>query len=205
MTASKKVVALLIALLMIFGSMSVLGSAYDENDPPTGTVTIRTELQKKDSQNNWIVATGDNSHVAPGENIRVAVYVGTSFYTVDGEMLLYYDTDFFAVDYQAYPLRTSTQIEVGTAYTSVLSAYVAPDSVGAGTLRVLMRGASPSVYQLNINEPLFYINLKVADDADEGDTLGTVSVDTNDLATLLNDNATGYIEFDYGSTVTPVD
>ncbi len=202
MTASKKVVALLIALLMIFGSMSVMGAAYDydEDNPPTGTVTVRTELQKKDSQNNWIVATGDNSHVAPGDNVRVAVYVGTSFYTVDGEMLLYYDTDFFAVDYQAYPLRTSTQIEVGTAYTSCLSAYVAPDSVGAGTLRVIMRGASPSVYQLNINEPLFYINLKVADDAADGDTLGTVSVDTNDLATLLNDNATGYIEFDYGES-----
>ena len=206
MTAIKKVVATIIALLMIFGSMSVLGFAYpyDENNPPAGTVIIRTELQKKDSQNNWIVATGDNSHVAPGEDVRAAVYVGTDdFMTVDGEVLLYYDLDFFDVDYTASP---STQITVGSDYASLLDAYarltpsLATATKGAITVFMRAKGTNPSVYQLDATKPLFYISLTVADDAADGDCEGTVSVDSNDLATLLNDDCTGYIEFDYGKS-----
>ena len=103
MTTAKKLIAVLLAMLLVSGSFSVMASAVDyvddPNDPYYGYVlvtesdpTLSIKVRFADSNGNEL----DNlSTVTPGDSLKARVYVGTNFYSSSGNFTLFYDTAFF--------------------------------------------------------------------------------------------------------------
>lgn len=94
MTHLKKSLALLLAFVMIFSSMSVAASAADdESAKGNEAVTFTVKFFRKDANGNWIETT----KAAPGEHIKARAYVSTNYYTHTFASSLLFDTDFFKV------------------------------------------------------------------------------------------------------------
>ena len=72
MTKTKKVVALMLAFLMIFSSASVLASAWDASVDDGSTLEISTKFFKEvDGQ--WV----ETEKVRPTDKVKARVYLGT--------------------------------------------------------------------------------------------------------------------------------
>ncbi|MBQ2841674.1 MAG: InlB B-repeat-containing protein [Clostridia bacterium] len=88
----KKSLALLLAFVMIFSSMSVAASAADGESATGGeTAAFTVKFFRKDSNGNWIETT----KAAPGEYVKARAYVSTNYYTHTFTSSLLFDTDFF--------------------------------------------------------------------------------------------------------------
>ena len=94
MTKTKKVVAVVLAFLMIFSSASVLASAWDVNTSDGNTLTISTKFFKE--VDGEMVET---QKVAPGSTVKARVYLGTDYYSNNSDLLFFYDKDFFTHSY----------------------------------------------------------------------------------------------------------
>lgn len=95
MTKFKRLVAVTLAFLMILTSVSLSAFAETSADgtetPQVGTeLTIITKIFRQVG-GNW----EETDKVVPGETVRARVYVGTNYYTSSGQLLIFYNTDFF--------------------------------------------------------------------------------------------------------------
>ena len=96
MTSIKKVVAIVLAFLMIFSSASVLASAGVADFDGGTSLSIETKFFKQDASGEWV----ETERVAPGSNLKARVYVGTDYYSNDSTLLFFYDKEFFTHDYE---------------------------------------------------------------------------------------------------------
>jgi len=99
MTNVKKVVAILLAFLMIFSSASVFASAWDASTDDGSSLNIETKFFKQ-VNGEWVETT----KVKPGDTVEARVYLGTDYYSNDSTLLFFYDKDFFTHEYTAAPV-----------------------------------------------------------------------------------------------------
>lgn len=93
MTHLKKSLAMLLALIMMFSSMSVAATAWNPDDDPSDiTFTVKFFRESPANSGNWIETT----KAAPGENVKARVYVETGFYTYGGDSCFLFDKTFFS-------------------------------------------------------------------------------------------------------------
>ena len=195
MTKTKKVVAVMLAFLMIFSSASVLASAWDASVDDGNTLEISTKFFKEvDGQ--WV----ETEKVRPGDTVKARVYLGTDYYSNGSTLLFFYDKDFFT---HAYSTSGPVALEVNSEAANSLhgtfaadfdmnayaddngldSAFLADNSafyvalyVGDGSKNVMFDDSTWS----------FEFTLTVAGDADgEGDLFvkeSTIQSTTNDYA-----------------------
>ncbi len=94
MTHFKKSLALLLAFVMIFSSMSVAASAFDPTTEGGFDINFKTEFYRMVEDENgdaeWILT----DRVAPGEKVKARVYIGTDYYTYSGNIALLFDSRF---------------------------------------------------------------------------------------------------------------
>ena len=98
MTNVKKVVAILLAFLMIFSSASVFASAWDASADDGSSLNIETKFFKN-VNGEWVETT----KVKPGDTVEARVYLGTDYYSNDSTLLFFYDKDFFTHEYAVNP------------------------------------------------------------------------------------------------------
>lgn len=94
-TVFKKSVAVMLAVL-IFVSAGIAGLTASAKETE-GTLSFETKFFRYDE------ALGDWDEVSivnKGDNLKARVYVDTDYFTNSGELLFFYNNDFFAVDYQ---------------------------------------------------------------------------------------------------------
>ncbi len=106
MTHVKKVVAVMLAFLMIFSSASVLASAWDASNDDGFNLNIETKFFKQVG-GEWVETT----KVKPGDTVEARVYLGTDYYSNDSTLLFFYDKDFFTHSYTASPVRYAVDSE----------------------------------------------------------------------------------------------
>ena len=117
MTKTKKVVALMLAFLMIFSSASVLASAWDASVDDGSTLEISTKFFKEvDGQ--WV----ETEKVRPGDNVKARVYLGTDYYSNGSTLLFFYDKDFFT---HAYSTSSPNALAVNPAISNVSGSFAA--------------------------------------------------------------------------------
>ncbi len=87
MKLTKRLVAVALAILMIFGSVSVAMTASAADGTTLG---ITTKILRN-VNGVWT----ETEKVKAGENVKLGVYLDTDFYAGDGNILLYYNNQFF--------------------------------------------------------------------------------------------------------------
>lgn len=110
----KKLAAVILAILMIFGSVSLMVSAETSD----GNLTVRTEFLRQQADGQWVAT----EKYKAGETVKARVYLGTDYYVGDGSLLFFYNKDFFEAE--------STDIN----FNSVYSNYIAKS---LSTMRIL--------------------------------------------------------------------
>ena len=124
MKLTKRLVAVALAILMIFGSFSVAltASAAENNGTSLG---ITTKFLR--SVNGvWTVT----DKVVAGEDVKLGIYLDTDYLAGDGSILLYYNSKFFEESYTTYvqELTVGNHYGTGTAYDIKGSFYIGSDS-----------------------------------------------------------------------------
>jgi len=117
MTNVKKVVAVMLAFLMIFSSASVLASAWDATVDDGLALNIETKFFKEVG-GEWVETT----KVKPGIDkvVKARVYLGTDYFSNDSSLLFFYDKDFFSHAYSnselvVYDVNTENTVLNATA------------------------------------------------------------------------------------------
>ena len=105
MTKAKKLVAAMLAFLMIFSSVSAISYAADETGIAGNALSIGTKFFKE-VDGEWV----ETEKVRPGDVVEARVYLGTDYYSATSTLLFFYDKDFFTTAYG----RNET-LEVNTA------------------------------------------------------------------------------------------
>ena len=84
---------MLLALIMMFSSMSVAANAWSPSDDPSDiTFTVKFFRESPKDSGNWI----QTENAAPGDTVKARVFVKTGFATSGGESCLVFDTDYFS-------------------------------------------------------------------------------------------------------------
>ena len=96
MTKIKRLVAVVLALMMIFGSVSVVASAWDATTDDGFALSVTTKIFRQ-VDGEWIETT----KVKAGETVKARVYLGTDYFTSGGDLLFFYNTSFFEDAYSA--------------------------------------------------------------------------------------------------------
>ncbi len=115
MTNVKKVVAVLLAFLMIFSSVSVLASAWDASVDDGKVLEISTKFFKE-VDGKWVETT----KVRPGDTVEARVYLGTDYYSNDSALLFFYDKAFFNHSYSS-TARTQLVVNPDSAFATANS------------------------------------------------------------------------------------
>ena len=127
MTKFKKVVAMVLAFLMIFSSASVLANAWTVTVDDGFNLAIGTKFFINDGTD-WV----ETEKVAPGDDVKARVYIGTDYYSNSSTLLFFYDKDFFTHSYTSRGQELTVNAEAGD-YTAVLNpAPVLTSQVNAG-------------------------------------------------------------------------
>ncbi len=93
MTHLKKSLAMLLALIMMFSSMSIAANAWTPSeDPDDITFTVKFFRESPIGSGNWILT----EKAAPGETVKARFYIKTGYATHGGETCLVYDKEFFS-------------------------------------------------------------------------------------------------------------
>lgn len=165
MTHLKKSLAMLLALIMMFSSMSVAANAWVESDDPSDIkFTVKfyrfdsTKVDTANGKDGWIETT----KAAPGEKIKARIFINTGFYTYGGESCMAFDRDFFSPD--GYASQKTNVISVNTAYAGPND-----DAYGAGEY-ILQADATwmndEDFYLWNKSYDMDYLAKEYAEDKD---------------------------------------
>lgn len=96
----KRTVSFTLALIIIFGAA---GFTFSGAETTENVLTFKSELFRyNESAAEWVKA----EKAAPGESIKVRIYVETSYCTGPGNFLVFYDNSFFEDEYQAETKNT---------------------------------------------------------------------------------------------------
>ena len=90
MKTMKRLVAIALAFLMILGSFSMGAYAWDANTDDGKTLSITTKIFRL-VDGVWT----ETEKVKQGEEVRARIYLDTDYYTNSGELLFFYNNDFF--------------------------------------------------------------------------------------------------------------
>ena len=90
MTKIKRLVSVILAVLMIFGSVSVAAFAWDATTDDGFNLDITTKIFRE-VNGEWV----ETEKVKKGENVKARVYLNTDYYTNSGQLLFFYDSGFF--------------------------------------------------------------------------------------------------------------
>ncbi len=177
MTKARKLVALMLAFLMIFSSASVLAMAMNDTVDAGTALNITTKFFKK-VDGTWTETT----KVRPNDTVKARVYLGTDYYSGDSTLLFFYDKDFFTHSYAA---SGQIELEVNDAATGVSGYFVTNPNLQSQVAEGYITDAQLNdngVFAANIaiengntvkfddNDWLFEFTLTVAADASgEGD------------------------------------
>ena len=123
MTITKKVVAIVLAFLMIFSSVSAVAYGWDVTTSDGSTLDITAQIYKN-ANGEWVEA----EKVKAGETVKVRVSVGTDYYSNSSSLLFFYDNNFFEDSY-------------GAALSSLT---INPDYTVSGLTGTLSTSASPT-------------------------------------------------------------
>ncbi len=112
MTHLKKSLAIFLAIVMIFSTMSVAASAAEFDPTVDGgfALDFTVKFFREDADGNWIETT----RAKPGEKIKARVYVGTDFYTYSGSFALLFDSRF--LDNPDFEDGVRTYLETNSNY-----------------------------------------------------------------------------------------
>lgn len=92
MTTVKKMTAVLLAFLMLIGTVSVMAFAANTDDGTT--VSIATKIYRE-VNGKWVETT----KVKEGENVKARIFLKTDFYAGSGNAAFFYTKDFFTSSY----------------------------------------------------------------------------------------------------------
>lgn len=96
MTKIKRLVAIALALLMVFGSVSVMASAWDATVDDGFDLGITTKIYRE-VNGEWV----ETEKVKAGETVKARVFINTNYFTNTGSLLFFYNTSFFSDSYSA--------------------------------------------------------------------------------------------------------
>ena len=176
MTKARKLVALMLAFLMIFSSVSVLASAMNSTVDSGTALNISTKFFKE-VDGVWTETT----KVQPDDTVKARVYLGTDYYSGDSTLLFFYDKDFFTHEYaDGQDLSMNPAVADGmTGYfvtnanlqSQVDAGYITADQLndyGVFVANVAIKDGATAKF--DDSDWLFEFELKVASDASgEGD------------------------------------
>ena len=180
MTHLKKSLAMLLALIMMFSSMSVAANAWNpEDDPSDITFTVKffrfdaDEVDETAGKDGWIETT----NAAPGEKVVARVYVKTGFYTYGGDSCFLFDKTYLSID--GYSNNKRKDITVNEKYAGP-----ADDAYGAGEYNLQGKGVWKDAEHFEdwnnkgdnlLCGPLDYIRNEIEKDQDFFDTYDLIS------------------------------
>lgn len=118
MTYLKKSLAVLLAFVMLFSTMSVAASAFNAATDGGFDLQFKIVMYRKDDSGNWIETT----RAKPGEQVKARLFIGTDYGSTDATVLIAWDNQYFKTSYA-----------VGTIFTSGLSSNSAYN-LGSGTV-----------------------------------------------------------------------
>lgn len=90
MKTMKRLVAVALSVLMIFGSFSMLANAWDARNADGITLSITTKIFRL-VDGTWT----ETEKVKQGEEVRARIYLNTDYYTNTGNLLFFYNNDFY--------------------------------------------------------------------------------------------------------------
>ncbi len=217
MTNTKKVVAILLALLMAFSSTAVLGSAVDFDDDDELIVnTIDNEPAAVTLATKFYTADGteiaNEGTVTPGQSVKARIFMGTNFYSTGTQLILYYDRDFFEANGYSSAIINGKTIKTGSATVNASNSAANGNGLSVdlkfdcqmesdeeGTIVAIIKTNDRTpTFCYDASSYLFEINLKVKETAGTGDGIGSVYAKAADLATEANMG--GYINVPYGES-----
>lgn len=217
MTNTKKVVAILLALLMAFSSTAVLGSAVDFDDDDELIVnTIDNEPAAVTLATKFYTADGteiaNEGTVTPGQSVKARIFMGTNFYSTGTQLILYYDRDFFEANGYSSAIINGKTIKTGSATVNTSNSAANGNGLSVdlkfdcqmesdeeGTIVAIIKTNDRTpTFCYDASSYLFEINLKVKETAGTGDGIGSVYAKAADLATEANMG--GYINVPYGES-----
>jgi hypothetical protein len=114
MIKAKKLVALMLAFLMIFGSVSVLASAMSDTVDGGTALNISTKFFKE-VDGTWVETT----KVEANDTVKARVYLDTDYYAGDSTLLFFYDKDFFTHSYSG-----KLALEMNSAVSDITGSFV---------------------------------------------------------------------------------
>lgn len=136
MTKIKKLVAAALAFLMVFSSVSISVFAAEWNaDTDDGKNLSITAKVLRNANGTW----QETEKVKRGEAVKVRIYLNTNYFVGPGELLFFYDNNFFEDDYGATPsalnVNTTAYSRVsGSVYGSKSSSLAAQNMFNAGKI-----------------------------------------------------------------------
>ena len=137
MTKIKRLVAVALAFLMIFGSITVTASAWDAATDDGFDLNIKTKIFRQ-VNGTWT----ETEKVKRGESVKARVYLNTTYFANAGELLFFYNNDFFEDAYTSsiQPLAVNSYYQAspysisGQFYGSKSASKVADQMVNAGRI-----------------------------------------------------------------------
>lgn len=98
MTRLKKSLAMFLALVMAFTTMSVAATVMEEwnpdDEPNDLTFTVKFFREDDENSGEWI----ETEKVAPGERVKIRVYIKTGYPSYGGDMCFLFDNQYFSAE-----------------------------------------------------------------------------------------------------------
>lgn len=137
MTKFKRLVAVALAFLMIFGSLTAVASAWNAAEDDGFGLKISTKIFRQ-VNGTWT----ETEKVKRGESVKARVYLDTSYFANAGELLFFYNNDFFEDAYTSSiqtlavnPYYKATPYSIsGQFYGSKSASKAADQMVNAGRI-----------------------------------------------------------------------
>ncbi len=151
MKITKRLVAVALAFLMIFGSFSaaLTASAADDNGTSLG---INTKFFR--SVNGvWT----ETDKVKAGEEVKLGVYLSTDYYAGDGSLLLYFNKAFLEENYDTahQTLTVGDYYGTGTAYDISGNFYIGADSQAGNISTAMYNNSKITEEYKDTHEPIY--------------------------------------------------
>ncbi|MBR4727031.1 MAG: InlB B-repeat-containing protein [Clostridia bacterium] len=110
MTTVKKLTAIVLAFLMLIGTVTVMASAWDVNTDDGSTVSITTKIVRQ-VNGKWV----ETRKVKEGEDVKALILLDSDFYQGGGQIAFFYTKDFFST-----PYTMEEDIEPGEYYADLI-------------------------------------------------------------------------------------